>query len=222
MCGFAGFIDISASTSQDALERLAGVMIDPIRHRGPDAGGVWADAAAGLAVGFRRLAIIDISADGDQPMISASGRNAIVYNGETHNTAEIRADLEALGVRFRGHSDTEVVLEACEAWGIETAVARMNGMFAFALWNRRDRRLQLVRDRVGIKPLYWGRLCGKIFFGSQSKSFAAHPAWRGEIDREVLAAYFQFGYVPSPLSVLRGIGQVEPGHIISRALQKSS
>lgn len=215
MCGFAGFIDISASTPQEALERLAGAMVDPIRHRGPDAGGVWADAAAGFAVGFRRLAIIDLSAAGNQPMISASGRNVIVYNGEIYNTAEIRADLEALGIRFRGHSDTEVVLEACEAWGVETAVARMNGMFAFALWDRRERHLQLVRDRVGIKPLYWGRLGGTIFFGSQSKSFAAHPAWRGEIDREALAAYFQFGYVPSPLSVFRGIRQVEPGRIVS-------
>ncbi len=215
MCGFAGFIDLSASTSQDVLERLAGAMTDPIRHRGPDAGGVWADAAAGFAMGFRRLAIIDLSTAGDQPMISASGRNVIVYNGETYNAAEIRADLETLGVRFRGHSDTEVVLEACEAWGVETAVARMNGMFAFALWDRQDRRLRLVRDRVGVKPLYWGRLGGTIFFGSQSKSFAAHPAWRGEIDREALAAYFQFGYIPSPLSVFRGIRQVEQGCIVS-------
>ncbi len=215
MCGFAGFIDASASTSQDALERLAGAMVDPIRHRGPDAGGVWADAAAGFAVGFRRLAIIDLSDAGNQPMISASGHSVIAYNGETYNTAEIKADLEALGIRFRGHSDTEVVLEACEAWGVETAVARMNGMFAFALWDRRERRLQLVRDRVGIKPLYWGRLGETIFFGSQSKSFAAHPAWRGEIDREALSAYFQFGYVPSPLSVFRGIRQVEPGRIVS-------
>ncbi|MEQ9248144.1 MAG: asparagine synthase (glutamine-hydrolyzing), partial [Nitratireductor sp.] len=215
MCGFAGFIDINASTSQDALERLAETMVDQIRYRGPDAGGVWADAAAGFAMGFRRLAIVDLSAAGNQPMVSASGRNVIAYNGETYNTGEIRADLEALGVRFRGHSDTEVVLEACEAWGVEEAVARMNGMFAFALWDRRERHLQLVRDRVGIKPLYWGRLGGTIFFGSQSKSFAVHPAWRTEIDREALAAYFQFGYVPSPLSVFRGIRQLEPGHIVS-------
>lgn len=215
MCGFAGFIDLGASTTQDELEQLAGEMTDPIRHRGPDAGGIWADAAAGFAVGFRRLAIIDLSAAGDQPMISASGRYVIVYNGETYNTAEIRTDLAALGLRFRGHSDTEVVLEACEAWGVETTVARMNGMFAFALWDRRDRRLRLVRDRMGIKPLYWGRLGGTILFGSQSKSFAVHPAWHGEIDREALAAYFQFGYVPSPMSVFRGICQVEPGSIVN-------
>lgn len=153
MCGLAGFIDLGRSMPGAVLQRTAAAMADTIRHRGPDDGGVWADAAAGVAIGFRRLAIVDLSPAGHQPMVSASGRFVIAYNGEIYNAAELRAELEAKGTRFRSHSDTEVVLEACAAWGTEVAVRRFLGMFAFVLWDREDRSLSLVRDRLGIKPL---------------------------------------------------------------------
>jgi asparagine synthase (glutamine-hydrolysing) len=148
-------------------------------------------------------------------MVSASGRHVIVYNGEVYNAAELRPELEARGIAFRGHSDSEVILEACEAWGVEATARRLIGMFAFALWDRDARKLRLVRDRLGIKPLYWGRSGNTIFFGSQPKSFAAHPEWRPTVDRDALAAYFRYGCVPAPHSIYRGIRQLEPGTIVA-------
>lgn len=213
MCGLAGFIDLGRSMPGAVLQRTAVAMADTIRHRGPDDGGVWADAAAGVAIGFRRLAIVDLSPAGHQPMVSASGRFVIAYNGEIYNAAELRAELEAKGTRFRSHSDTEVVLEACAAWGTEVAVRRFLGMFAFVLWDREDRSLSLVRDRLGIKPLYWGRHGQTIFFGSQPKAFFEHPSWRPEICRDTLAAFLRFSYVPAAASIFRGMAQLRPGHI---------
>ena len=154
----------------ETLERLAVRMADRLESRGPDASATWVSPAAGIALGHRRLSIIDLSAAGRQPMVSASGRSVIAYNGEVYNFADIRRDLEAENRRFRGGSDTEVVLEACEAWGVERAVSKFIGMFAFAFWDVHARRLTLVRDRLGIKPLYWGRSGGVLFFGSQPKA----------------------------------------------------
>src|SRR3546814_931137 len=152
MCGITGFIDLKRRSEAAVLRAAALRMADTLRHRGPDMGDAWVDEAAGIALGFRRLAILDLSPAGHQPMISASGRFVIVYNGECYNFAELRDELGAAGHSFRGHSDTEVVLEGCARWGVEAPVRRMVGMFAFALWDRMERRLWLVRDRLGLKP----------------------------------------------------------------------
>ena len=197
-----------------ALERLVARMADRMESRGPDDAGAWASEQAGAAMGVRRLAVMDLSPAGRQPMVSASGRSVIAYNGEVYNFADIRRELEASGRRFRGASDTEVVLEACEAWGVERAVERLNGMFAFAFWENDARRLTLVRDRVGIKPLYWGRVGGTLFFGSQPRSFFDHPAWRAEVDRDALTAYLRHSYVPAPRSIFKGTEKVEPGCLV--------
>lgn len=198
---------------EDELRRRATAMADTIRHRGPDDGGVWADQVSGIAFGFRRLSILDLSPTGHQPMESANGRFTIVYNGEVYNAGELRDELEARGIKFRGHSDTEVVLEACAVWGIEAAVRRFLGMFAFAIWDRESKSLALARDRLGIKPLYWGRQGNTVFFGSQPKVFFGHPEWRPEVCRDTLAAYFRFGYVPASGSIFQGMSQLTPGHV---------
>ena len=214
MCGFAGFVGAPGALGAEAMEQLAARMAARLESRGPDDSGTWVSSAAGIAIGHRRLAVIDLTAAGRQPMVSASGRSVLAYNGEVYNFAEIRRALEAEGRRFRGGSDTEVVLEACEAWGVERAVSRFIGMFAFAFWDIRARRLTLVRDRLGIKPLYWGRSGGVLFFGSQPKGFFDHPAWRPEVDRDALAAYLRHAYVPAPHSIFTGIEKLEPGSII--------
>ena len=214
MCGFVGFVEGSNRLGADALERTVAKMADRLATRGPDDAGAWVSAAAGIALGYRRLAVMDLSPTGRQPMVSASGRSVIVYNGEVYNFAEIRRELRGNGHRFRGNSDTEVVLEACEAWGVKRAVSKFIGMFAFALWDGRTRLLTLVRDRLGIKPLYWGR-CGEVlFFGSQPKAFMDHPAWRPVLDRDALAAYLVHQYVPAPRSIFKGIEKLEPGCLV--------
>jgi asparagine synthase (glutamine-hydrolysing) len=184
-----GFLDLARATGTDELTALIGRMTDTIAHRGPDDAASWVDAEAGIALGFRRLAIVDLTPAGRQPMVSASGRFVIIFNGEVYNAEDLRPELAALGIGFRGHSDTEIILEACEAWGVEATVPRLIGMFAIALWDRRERRLTLIRDRMGIKPLYYGRMGRTFFFGSQPKSFRPHPDWRFEIDRESQAAF---------------------------------
>src|SRR5262249_29320730 len=156
------------------------------------------DDAAALALGFRRLSIIDLSPAGRQPMHSPSRRLVIAYNGEIYNAPELRRALEAEGAGFRGHSDTAGMLPGFERWGIASALDRLAGMFAIALWDRASRRLSLIRDRLGKKPLYFGRIGPTFFFGSQPKSFFPHPDWRGEIDRDGLAAFMRFGYLPAP------------------------
>ena len=213
MCGFVGFIDLARSTPEESLIRLATAMADTIRHRGPDDAGQWVDPESGVALGFRRLSIVDLSPAGHQPMISKNGRYVIVYNGEVYNAAELRRELEAQGGKFHGHSDTEVVLEACAAWGPQEAARRFIGMFAFAIWDRQNRSLALVRDRLGIKPLYWGRHGRTVFFGSQPKAFFVHPEWRPAVCRETLAAFLRFGYVPAGSSIYEGMAQLRPGHI---------
>ena len=219
MCGFVGFI--GEPDAADALEQLATRMAARLKSRGPDDAGTWVSASAGLALGHCRLAVIDRSAAGHQPMVSASGRSVIAYNGEVYNFVEIRLELErGRNHRFRGRSDTEVILEACEAWGVERAVSKFIGMFAFAFWDHRTRCLTLVRDRLGIKPLYWGRCGGVLFFGSQPKAFVDHPAWRPVVDRDALAAYLQYEYVPAPRSIFKGIEKVEPGCLIEIAAQQ--
>ncbi len=207
MCGIAGLLDRREAEPGSRVSD----MIASIRYRGPDDSGVWCDPKIGLALGHARLSILDLSKAGHQPMSSFSGRFVITYNGEVYNYAELRFDLEAIGVTFRGHSDTEVMLAAFEAWGLEKSVQRFVGMFAFALWDRVDRQLTLARDRLGEKSLYYG-WCGETFlFGSELKALCAHPSWRGDINRSALASYMRYGYVPLPHSIYLGICKLLPG-----------
>ncbi len=212
MCGFAGFLDISAATADRAATVRA--MAATLVHRGPDDDGVWCDDAAGLALGFRRLAILDLSPHGHQPMASHDGRWVIVFNGEIYNHAALRAELGD-AVVWRGHSDTEVLLEAVAAWGVEKAVAAFDGMFAFALWDRAERRLTLGRDRFGEKPLYWARVGGHLLFGSELKALAAHPAWDGAIDRDALGLYLRLGWIAAPHTIYAAARKLEPGHLMT-------
>lgn len=200
--------------SAAALEEVARRMALPLAHRGPDADGVWTDAEAGVGFGHRRLSIIDLSPAGAQPMVSASGRFVVSYNGEIYNIEELRPALEARGVRFRGHSDTEVLLEACAAWGVEAAAKRVIGMFAFALWDRAERCLYLVRDRMGIKPLYYSATPERFTFASELTGLRAHPGFEAEIDRDAVDAFLALDYVPSPHSIYRGVRKLEPGMVL--------
>ncbi len=215
MCGVAGFLDRRAETAEaDALATVA-AMAQRLHHRGPDDRGTWADASAGIALGHQRLSIVDLSPAGHQPMVSASGRFVLAYNGEVYNFEALRRELEALGCGpFRGHSDSEVVLEACEAWGVEAAVQRFNGMFAFAVWDRKTRTLTLGRDRLGIKPLYWGCFGALTVFGSQPAALRAHPGWTPRVDRDALTCLLRHNYVMAPLSIYAGVRKVRPGHLV--------
>ena len=215
MCGIAGLWDLAAATSADGLRRLTTAMSDSLTHRGPDDGGVWVDEAAGLGFGQRRLSIVDLSPAGHQPMVSACGRYVIVYNGEVYSHEEMRPELTARGIRFRGHSDTEVILEAMAAWGVEATVKRLIGMFAIALWDRETRTLSLVRDRLGIKPVYWRFDGRRLLFGSELKALRVDTGWRPEIDRQAVAAYLRHNYIPAPLTIYEGVRKLEPGRILT-------
>lgn len=213
MCGLTGVW--SRGAEPNALEHTIGRMTEAVRHRGPDDDGRWLDRERGLALGHRRLAIIDLSPEGHQPMLSASGRYVLVFNGEVYNFAELRAELLAAGFRFRGHSDTEVILAAVEAWGVVSAVRRFVGMFALALWDRAHGRLHLLRDRLGIKPLYYGWLDDTLVFASELKAIRRHPHFRAEIDREAIAMLLRYNCVPAPHSIYRGIRKLLPGTILT-------
>ena len=213
MCGITGFVDFKPA-GEVALLARATAMADTLRHRGPDAGASWADPNAGFATGHRRLSIVDLSEAGAQPMVSQSARFVISYNGEVYNAAEIRPELQAKGYVFRGRSDTEVILEACAEWGVHATVHRMIGMFAFALWDRQTHRLWLVRDRLGIKPLYWGQFGKLLIFGSELKALRAHPDCPAEINRDAIAALVRFGYIPTPHSIYRNVYKLPPGAIL--------
>ena len=213
MCGIAGVVERD-ERAPASLEETAWKMIGPLRHRGPDAGGVWVDGEAGVGIGHRRLSIIDLTPAGAQPMVSASGRFVLSYNGELYNTGELRSELEERGLRFRGHSDTEVLLEACEAWGIAPAVGRLIGMFAFAVWDRDERSLHLVRDRIGIKPLYYCATRQRFSFASELTGLVAHPQFEAAIDRDAIDAFLSLDYIPAPFSSYRGVRKLEPGTIL--------
>ena len=211
MCGLTGgwsrqrFRDL-----QDFLPR----MTDAIAHRGPDDDGHWTDAQAGIALGHRRLAIVDLSPAGHQPMSSASGRWVIAFNGEIYNHLDLRGELEAAGSAppWRGHSDTETLLAAVEAWGVQRTLERSSGMFAFALWDRDERALWLARDRFGEKPLYYGWNRGVFLFGSELKALRAFPGFDAPVDRQALALYLRHNAVPAPFSIHEGVRKLMPGH----------
>ena len=214
MCGFTGFWSPPEQWGGDTLPILHR-MTSTIRHRGPDDSGVACVERVGLALGFRRLAILDLSAEGHQPMSSGSDRYLVVYNGEAYNFLELRRDLEARGTRFRGHSDTEVLLAGFDCWGIVPTIKRVVGMFAMAIWDNETRSLHLVRDRTGEKPLYYGYLDDTLVFGSELKALRAHPAWHGRIDRGALSLYLRFMCIPTPYSIYEGIRKVVPGTILT-------
>ena len=182
-----------------------------LAHRGPDDDGVWQDPEAPLLLGHTRLSIIDLSAEGAQPMVSASGRYMIVYNGEVYNFPALMAELEAQGVTFRGHSDTEVILAAVDSWGLNRTLPKLNGMFAFALWDRKSRQLHLVRDRLGKKPLYCGWAGDMLVFGSELKVFHAAPAFETRVNRDALALYLRYACVPAPYSIFENVWQLPAG-----------
>ena len=210
MCGIAGFIE-EPGRSVDVLERVARDVNDALVHRGPDDSGVWTDPSIAIALGNRRLAIRDPSPMGHQPMVSGDGRFVLVFNGEIYNFSYIRDQLTGLGHRFRGRSDTEVLLTAVMQWGLVPALERTNGMFALALWDRAERRLSLARDRLGEKPLYYGWLGGTFLFGSELKALRSHPAFAAEIDRDALTLFFRHKYIPHPWSIFKGIRKLPPG-----------
>ena len=214
MCGFAGLLS-SAGFSRDELGDHAQRMIGPIAHRGPDDSGTWLDEQAGIALGFRRLAILDLSPSGHQPMRSATGRFVVTFNGEIYNYRDLREELEACGVRFRGQSDTEVMLAAFEQWGIEQSVPRFAGMFAIAVWDADRRALTLVRDRLGKKPLYVYREPGLITFGSELKALMAGPSFDRSIDRGAVASYLRYLCVPSPATIFARAIKLPPAHVMT-------
>lgn len=208
MCGISGVI---ARRSPDELRAIVWRMNLALRHRGPDMADEWVDGDAHIALAHSRLSILDLSPDGLQPMASASGRYVVSYNGEIYNHRELRAELVAKGHRFRGGSDTEVLLAAIEQFGLIDAVRKCAGMFAFALWDREVRELWLVRDRLGKKPLYYGRHEGAFLFASELKAFMTLPGVGMAIDRSALIGYLRNQYVPAPQSILSGIGKLPPG-----------
>lgn len=235
MCGLAGFMTTGA-VAPDGLEAVATRMALAIKHRGPDDAGAWADAQAGMAVGHRRLSIVDLSPAGHQPMVSHGGRYVIAFNGEIYNHLELRAELEGGAgsgslhpcpfrlagegvIAWRGHSDTETLLAGFEAWGIETTLQKTVGMFAIALWDRQDRVLTLARDRFGEKPLYYGwagsGTAGAFVFGSELKALRAYPGFANPVCREALAQYMRFMYVPAPRSIYQGVYKLEPGCLLT-------
>ena len=218
MCGLAGIV--GGSWTADAWREQLRRMSDALRHRGPDDSGEWFDAEVGVGLSHRRLSILDLSEEGAQPMRSAGGRFVLVYNGEIYNFTELRQELEAHGATFRGHSDTEVLLAAIETWGFERTLPLLNGMFALALWDATDRRLLLARDRVGIKPLYYGGVGNAAVFGSELKAIRCHPGFGGELDAGAVAWFLNVNFVPAPHSIYRGIHKLEPGHWLSIDLDR--
>ncbi|GAA0584737.1 asparagine synthase (glutamine-hydrolyzing) [Caenispirillum bisanense] len=218
MCGIAGLLTASSAEQSAALLARVEAMGRCLAHRGPDSGDAWIDAAGGIALAHRRLAIVDLSPTGHQPMVSADGRFVVSYNGEIYNAAELRAELEAAGAGpFRGHSDTEVLVQGCSFWGVEGTARRLIGMFAFAAWDRRERQLSLVRDRLGIKPLYWGKFGSVLLFGSELKALRAAGGWAPELDRESVTAYLRLAYVLAPRTIYKSVYKLLPGHILTVA-----
>ncbi len=214
MCGIAGFLALDTRRRELPAPETLDRMTDTLTHRGPDSRGTWHDAGHGVGLGHRRLAIRDLSPSGHQPMTSTCGRYVIVYNGEIYSHQEIARDLERTGRPLHGTSDTVVLLEACAEWGVEAVVPRLIGMFAFAFFDKQTGELVLVRDRLGIKPVYWGLVEGLLIFGSELKALRAIPDWPARIDRNALAAYMRHNYIPAPHSIYQGIHKLEPGTLL--------
>jgi asparagine synthase (glutamine-hydrolysing) len=215
VCGIAGIVDPTTSTTAEQLAELADRMSAQVAHRGPEEDAVWVDAEVGVALGHRRLRIVDLSPTGSQPMVSASGRTVVVFNGEVYDHRRLRAELEASGHRFRGTSDTEVLVEGVEAWGVRGFLERSNAMLAVAVWDRAERRLTLARDRLGERPLYYGVVGGCFAFGSELRTLRMLPGFDATLDRGSLAAYVRYGFVPHPRTVFAGVRQLPPGSLLT-------
>ncbi len=216
MCGFAGFLDPAAASDPSAWPAVLSRMGDAIRHRGPDDAGIWTDTGPGIGIVHRRLSILDLSPAGAQPMTSPCGRYVLAFNGEIYNHQELRLELDFDGGGFswRGHSDTETLLAGLRHWGTEKCLQKLVGMFAFALWDKAEKTLCLARDRMGEKPLYYGRSGDAFLFGSELKALSAHPAWRGEVDRDAIASLLRYNYIPAPWSIYQDIFKLEPAHFV--------
>jgi asparagine synthase (glutamine-hydrolysing) len=219
MCGFAGFLDQGSINFSDWPALLEN-MGSAIAHRGPDDAGHWTDADAGIGLVHRRLSIVDLSPAGHQPMVSASGRYVIAFNGEIYNHQNLRAELSKVGAdttaigAWRGHSDTETMLAGFDCWGIERTLKQCVGMFAFAVWDKQSRELLLARDRLGEKPLYYGVQNGVLLFGSELKALKVHPSFIGEIDRDAISLQMRHSYIPAPFSIYRGIRKLPAGSLL--------
>lgn len=211
MCGITGFWG-----GQSIAPAIARRMAHRIESRGPDDSGIWVDKSVGIALAHRRLSILDTSPAGHQPMRSPCGRYVLIFNGEIYNHLDLRLELENEngGFTWRGHSDTETLLAALRHWGVENALNKLNGMFAFALWDAHDKRMFLARDRMGEKPLYYGHSNETFLFGSELKALKTHPDWCGEIDRNALALYTRHNYVPAPWSIYKNIFKLPPAHFV--------
>jgi len=226
MCGIIGFL--GGDFTNDQLSKvILEEMSDQLVNRGPDSAGIWLDSSSKIALGHRRLAVVDLSPAGYQPMTSGSNRYVMTYNGEIYNSNEIRNELikSRVTVNWRGHSDTETLLAGFDAWGIRETISRVTGMFAIAVWDKELEQLTLIRDRLGEKPLYYGWQgsgSNKVFlFGSELKALKKHPQFINDIDRGSLALYMRYCYVPAPHSIYKGIMKVEPGSIVTVTLQDS-
>ncbi len=219
MCGISGFFETERQRDRMAIQAAGQAMTGAIASRGPDDEGSWQDPDLPLFLGHRRLSIIDLSADGHQPMPSESGRFVMVYNGEIYNFQALGQELAELGVRFRGRSDTEIMLAAFEQWGVNRALQKLNGMFAFALWDRQSRQLHFVRDRMGKKPLYIGWAGKALVFGSELKALRAHPDFTPSVNRGALSLYMRYTCVPAPHSIYQGVWQLLPGCRITLDLE---
>jgi asparagine synthase (glutamine-hydrolysing) len=215
MCGIAGYWNISQAESHDYKTSLATQMISALQHRGPDDSGIWIDSHSGVTLAHRRLSIVDLSSSGHQPMISENKRFIIVFNGEIYNFRDLKRQLEDSGVKFRGNSDTEVMLASFCTWGVQASVERFRGMFAFAVWDQDDQCLYLCKDRTGEKPLYYGLVGDTLVFASELKALTQHPNWTGEIERDALPLYMRYNCIPAPFSIYRGVYKLLPGTILA-------
>lgn len=211
MCGINGFISFPGSLNKEQLSHIGKKMADALAHRGPDDFGIWCDEYAGVSLGHRRLSIIDLSEHGHQPMLSYDSRYVMVLNGEIYNHVELRNELLKRGYQFRGGSDTEVAVCSIQEWGIAVALTKFVGMFAFGVWDKKEKKLFLARDRLGEKPLYYGKLNDAFVFASELKALKEHPSWRGDIDRDALTQLLKYTYIPSPYSIYTGIYKLLPG-----------
>ncbi len=219
MCGVAGIV---GRADNENFNAVVASMIGSLEHRGPDDSGVWADDDASIVLGHRRLAIVDLSPAGHQPMLSGCSRYVMSFNGEIYNHLQIRKELEKSSgeIGWRGHSDTEVFLEAVSLWGVRRALSMSIGMFSFALWDRHERELTLARDRIGEKPLYFGVVRGRLAFGSELKALRSCPGWSGEIDRDALAQYMRFGCISAPRTIYRNVYKLPPASVLNIPCRK--
>ena len=215
MCGIAGFFGAPGARSIDEMRSITKRMTDAMVHRGPDDDGVWADSDTGIALGHRRLSILDLSPLGHQPMASADGRFVIAFNGEIYNFQDLRAELEKSGHSWRGHSDTEIMLAAFCEWGVHEATKRFNGMFAFAVWDKQDHVIHLGRDRLGEKPLYYGWIGDTLVFGSELKVLKPFPGFTGEINRDAIAGLLRLNYIADPHTIYTGIHKLPPAALLT-------